>query len=190
MGRPPSDKRARLIDAAVIQFQQRGVASSSLADIAQAAEIAPGNVFYHFATKDALARAVIETWCARIEDFLAEFAEIADPWQRLRAFVASSDSRSADYTTFGCPLAALARDLSGGMLAKEAARPLALQQRWLSDQFGLVGFDPASAAGHANFLLAALQGSYALAVASGDASVITAASTHLRAWLDDVQRVR
>lgn len=190
MGRPPSDKRDRLIEAAVSQFRQHGVASSSLADIARAVDIAPGNVFYHFATKDALAKAVVETWCARLEDFLAGFAEIPDPWNRIRAYVASSDSRSADYTAFGCPLAALARDLNGGTLAKEAARPLGLQQRWLSDQFGLARFDPATADGHAQFLLAGLQGSYALAQASGDPAVIAAVSTHLLAWLDEVQRVR
>lgn len=190
MGRPPSDKRERLIDAAVARFHRRGVASSSLADIARDADIAPGNVYYHFATKDALAAAVIETWCMRIDAYLAELGEAGDAGERLRAFVERAEERRDDYTALGCPLAALSRDLFGGALASDAARPLAMQQRWLMAQFGQLGVDRAAADGHAQFLLASLQGSYVLAQASGDASIISATSQRLLAWLDDVQRVR
>ena len=189
MGRPPSDKRKRLIDAAVSRFHRHGVASS-LADIARDADIAPGNVYYHFATKDALAAAVIDTWCARIDAYLAELETVGGPGERLRAFVERAEARRGSYAALGCPLAALSRDLFRGALASDAARPLIMQQRWLARQFEQLGVDRAIADGHAQFLLASLQGSYVLAQASGDASIISATSRRLLAWLDDVQRVR
>ena len=190
MGRSPSDKRERLIDAAVSRFHRHGVASSSLADIARDADIAPGNVYYHFATKDALAAAVIDSWCARIDAYLGELETVGDAAQRLRAFIERAEGRQDSYTALGCPLAALSRDLAGGVLARGAAGPLAMQQRWLARQFEHLGADRATADGHAQFLLASLQGSYVLAQASADASIISATSRRLLAWLDDVQRVR
>ena len=190
MGRPASDKRERLVDAAVSRFHQHGVASSSLADIARDADIAPGNVFYHFATKDALAAAAVATWCARVEDYLAGLETVGDARQRLRAFVERAEARQDSYAALGCPLAALSRDLHGGALASDAARPLTIQQRWLAAQFEQAGFDHPTADGYAQFLLAALQGSYVLAQACADASIISATSRHLLAWLDAVQRVR
>ena len=190
MGRPASDKRERLIDAAVSRFHRRGVASSSLADIARDADIAPGNVFYHFTTKDALAGAVITTWCARVEEYLAGLEPAGDAGQRLRAFVERAEMRRDGYTALGCPLAALSRDLHGGALASDAARPLAIQQRWLAAQFEQTGVDHPTAGGHAHFLLASLQGSYVLAQSTADASIISATSRRLLAWLDTIQRVR
>ena len=190
MGRPASDKRERLIDAAVARFRLHGVAASSLADIARDADIAPGNVYYHFATKDALAAAVIDSWCARIDAYLAELETVGGAGERLRAFVERAEARRGSYTALGCPLAALSRDLFGGALAKDAARPLTMQQRWLAAQFEQLGVDRATADGHAQFLLASLQGSYILAQASADASIISATSRRLLAWLDAAQRVR
>ena len=190
MGRTVSDKRQRLVAAALSQFREHGVGASSLADIARAANIAPGNVFYHFATKDALAAAVIDTWTARIEQFLGGFMDSDDPWHRVRAYLASAEGRRENYTAFGCPLAALARDLSGGSLARTAAGPLLLQKRWLFDQFQLAGLNREIADGHAQFVLAGLQGAYALAHASADPAAVTATVEHLLAWLDDLQRVR
>lgn len=41
-------KRERLIDAAKEQFYQYGIARTTLAEIAQRAQVPLGNVYYHF----------------------------------------------------------------------------------------------------------------------------------------------
>ncbi len=49
-----TSKRDRLVEAAKTMFYQQGVTRSTLADIAQQAQVPLGNVYYHFRTKDAL----------------------------------------------------------------------------------------------------------------------------------------
>ena len=55
-----SGKRERLVAAARQVLYERGVEKSALADIAAAADVPLGNVYYYFKTKDALVSAVIE----------------------------------------------------------------------------------------------------------------------------------
>jgi AcrR family transcriptional regulator len=52
-------KRAAVIDAAVRVFARRGFADASIPEIAEAAELAPTGVYYHFATKDELFDSVV-----------------------------------------------------------------------------------------------------------------------------------
>lgn len=58
---PPSNKdydipnnRQKIIDAATALVMERGVKGTSLADIARAADISKGTLFYHFSAKDDL----------------------------------------------------------------------------------------------------------------------------------------
>ncbi len=55
---PQQPAREALAEAALELFYRRGVANTSLADIAGAARVPTGNVYYHFCTKDALVEAV------------------------------------------------------------------------------------------------------------------------------------
>lgn len=48
--------RARIRDAAITLFGQRGFARATVRDIASAAEVSPGLVIHHFGTKDGLRR--------------------------------------------------------------------------------------------------------------------------------------
>lgn len=62
-GRPAgdgADLRARLLDAAVAGFARRGIAGSTLRDIAGDAGTTPALVHYYFGNRDALLEAVIE----------------------------------------------------------------------------------------------------------------------------------
>jgi AcrR family transcriptional regulator len=62
-GPPPiSDQTAaaRIRDAALRQFAARGVAATSIRDVARAARVSPGLVQHHFRSKDRLRRAVEE----------------------------------------------------------------------------------------------------------------------------------
>jgi AcrR family transcriptional regulator len=53
------DKRTRLIETATKLAYGRGFRETSLADIAEAARVPVGNVYYYFKTKDELAEAVV-----------------------------------------------------------------------------------------------------------------------------------
>jgi len=66
------DKRTRLIETATKLAYGRGFRETSLADIAEAARVPVGNVYYYFKTKEELAEAVVER---RLEEFRAVRAE-------------------------------------------------------------------------------------------------------------------
>ena len=52
MAKTQADKRARLIETAMKLAYQHGFRDTSLADIAEAAHVPLGNVYYYFKTKD------------------------------------------------------------------------------------------------------------------------------------------
>src|ERR1700739_1630911 len=54
-------KRERLVEGARLTFHEQGVEGTTIADIAQAAEVPVGNVYYHFKTKDELVQAAIDS---------------------------------------------------------------------------------------------------------------------------------
>ena len=53
-------KRERLVASAGDLLHRQGVAATTLAQVAEAADVPAGNVYYYFKTKDDLVRAVIE----------------------------------------------------------------------------------------------------------------------------------
>jgi AcrR family transcriptional regulator len=64
-------KRERLIRTATRLLYRQGFAKTSLADIAQAAEVPLGNVYYYFKTKSELAEAVVEEYTHEFRTALA-----------------------------------------------------------------------------------------------------------------------
>ena len=62
-GRPRAgseDKRARILNEAVVLFGEHGYAGTSLADIANAADISKAGLLHHFSSKDELFCKVLE----------------------------------------------------------------------------------------------------------------------------------
>ena len=60
-------KRDRLIDAASQLFYEQGVERTTIADIAAAADVPAGNVYYYFKTKDDIVDAVVSMRIGEIE---------------------------------------------------------------------------------------------------------------------------
>ena len=80
------ETRNAILDAAEIVFQERGVGHTSLAEIATAAGVTRGAVYWHFANKAALFDALIQRVFEPLEAKLAEMQLDADgnPVDRLR----------------------------------------------------------------------------------------------------------
>src|SRR5688572_30348442 len=78
-----TDKRVRLIEAAKVLIHQKGFNQTTLADIAQEADVPLGNVYYYFKTKEAIGEAVIEKRAAEYAEFFAKLEESSDPRARL-----------------------------------------------------------------------------------------------------------
>lgn len=185
MGRPPTDKRKRLIAAAIDQYHHKGVERASLVQVANAAGVPPGNSYYYFRTKDELTRSVVDEWAIRLIDYLARLEVQPDAWERLTAYLDAALERRSGYTAYGCPLAGLSQDLRRGTekAAGDGSRLFTLQLEWLRDQFHAAGLSDAESETCARFFLSTIQGSLLLAHATGDAEYIDSTMHKLKGWL-------
>ncbi|TFZ06112.1 TetR/AcrR family transcriptional regulator [Ramlibacter henchirensis] len=84
---PRADNRMpELLDAAARLFAQRGYAATSMRDIAVAAHMLSGSLYYHFPSKDELLLAVYRAGVEELEKAGQEAVEReSDPWLRLEA---------------------------------------------------------------------------------------------------------
>lgn len=93
MPRDGSKTKERILDAAQEQVLLRGFAATSVDDIQGAAGISRGTFFYHYPSKDALARALIERYAEKdrrlVEDLMERAEKLAtDPLQQALVFLA------------------------------------------------------------------------------------------------------
>ena len=98
-GATRADNRLPLVlDAAARLFRERGYAVTSMRDIAAAAGMLAGSLYYHFASKDDLLVAVYAEGVKRITSAVEEaLAADGDPWERLeRACAAHLTALLAD----------------------------------------------------------------------------------------------
>ncbi len=190
MGRPATDKRARLVAAAVQLFHHKGYARTSIADVAKTARMPAGNVFYFFKAKEDLARAVVDDWCRMLADYLAVHDSQPDYESRIEGFIENACAISGMYVSLGCPLAGLARDLrhEGNALTAEASRVYAVQFEWLIGQFTLGGYSVPEATAHTRLLMAGYHGAILMAHAQGDPTLIADEVAHLKSWLKNLPR--
>jgi AcrR family transcriptional regulator len=54
------ETRRRILDAAAALYQERGVAQTTIPEVARRADVAPGTVLNHFVSSESLARAVVD----------------------------------------------------------------------------------------------------------------------------------
>src|SRR3979490_1108129 len=178
------DKRTRLIETATKWAYGRGFRETSLADIAEAARVPVGNVYYYFKTKEELAEAVVER---RLEEFRAARAEwdrLSSPKERLLAFVGSVHANREQLARGGCPLGSLCSELhkEGGALAKKSAALFTYPMRWLEGEFRRGGHEKDSRE-LAVHLFSAFQGMAAVALGANDREVVVIETKRLKDWI-------
>jgi AcrR family transcriptional regulator len=180
------------VAAALACFHEVGMARTSIAQVAERAGLASGNVFYYFRSKDDLARAVVEEWCRLLAFYLTPLDALKDPWTRLEAFVDQGAELAGMYVAQGCPLAGLTRDLrqESSALTREAPRIYEVQSDWIAQQFVHAGCATPAATAHARTLMARYHGAIQLAFAQGDPTLLTDETAKLRAWLRDLRRAQ
>ena len=89
-GKRRDNRRGRILDAAAVEFARSGYSATSVRDIAAAAGILPGSMYYHFASKEDLLAAVHAAGIQRIKERVLAAIETADePWGKLEAACAA-----------------------------------------------------------------------------------------------------
>lgn len=180
-----TDKRVRLIEAAKILIHQQGFNLTTLADIAQEADVPLGNVYYYFKTKEAIGEAVIEKRAVEYAEMLARLDDIADPATRLRTFVETSVEELELIARYGCPIGGLCQELGkqGGPLADQAAKLLHDILQWSEAQFRSLGFAD-RAEEYALNLVSNIQGMHLLTHTFKDPKLAKRQTDTLLAWME------
>ena len=178
-------KRDRLVEAAKDMFYQQGVTRTTLADIAQQAEVPLGNVYYHFRTKEALIESVIQAHLQELQAFLARLALNPDPRQRLLALVAAGQEGEQAVVRSGCPHGSLCQELDkeGNQSASMASQLFQTYLNWAETQFRLLGKDEQEAKDLALELISSLQGSFLLANSLRSTELLERKLQRLATWL-------
>ena len=178
-------KRERLVAAAIQLLHQHGTERTTLADIAKAADVPAGNVYYYFKTKDDVIAAVIEAHAQEIRTTLAWIdSRHRSPKSRLKAFVRQFAARSETVAQHGCPLGSLCSELDKRLTEPTfaVAQLMSLPIEWAEQQFRAL--ERLDAHDLAVDLLAAYEGSALLANTMRDPDVLSRAAGRLDHWID------
>jgi TetR/AcrR family transcriptional repressor of nem operon len=184
-GREPG-KRERLVTAAKQVLYEHGVERSTLADIAVAADVPVGNVYYYFKTKDALVSAVIGSYQDTFGGMIEQLNREDGPAGRLKALLQALTERRERLASYGCPIGSLSAELDkrDDGLRTEAGSILAGLIDWAEVQFRAMG--RMDAREQAVALIAAYEGIVLIAAALGDPGLIGAETDRLSRWIESM----
>lgn len=180
-------KRQRLMAAAAQVVHRQGVERTTIADIARAADVPTGNVYYYFKTKDDLVAAALAEHSRQLEVITAELERLPDPRERLRTLVRGWVEQRDLAARYGCPTGTLAAELDKrgeGGLDAEAGRVIGGLLEWVERQFREMGLPEPD--GLALALVGAYQGMSLLANALRDPEIMTREGARLTGWLDSL----
>ena len=183
-----SSTKERLVEAARQVIYHQGVERTSIADVARAAGVPSGNVYYHFKTKDDLVEAAMSALVRDGEEFLARVSRRRSPQAQLKAF-AREFVKDDDLTAlYGCPFGSLVSELDkrDDALSRQAGDVLlAPFIDWAEERFAAMGQrDPRELA---ITLFATYQGAALLSNAFRDPSIIARQARGLERWITSLE---
>ena len=181
-----NDKRSRLVAAADKLFHEQGVNTTTLANIAQLADVPLGNVYYYFKSKDSIVIAVIEFRRVILEQQFKELNVITDSKERLEALIKQVIINNREYTaSFGDALGSLCQELGkqGGAIAEAAAKLMQETLDWCERQFATLGKGDRAQSLALN-LVSALQGTNLLTLTFKDPKFAEKQADFLIDWID------
>jgi AcrR family transcriptional regulator len=183
---PVLDKRQRLVEGARLVLHRQGVEKTTLADIAQAADVPVGNVYYYFKTKDELVQAAIDAQAQDIETALASFDRHRTPKARLKAFVKLLTDQREVAARYGCPHGTLCSELSkrDHGLGEAGTKLMQLWIDWAEQQFRAMGRRDARDVAVA--LIASYQGIMLLTNTFHQPELIIREARRLDRWIDSL----
>ena len=181
-----ASKRDRLIDAASRLFYENGVERTTIADVAAAADVPSGNVYYYFKTKDELVAAVLDAYAQQAARLTESFERHRTPQARLKALVRNWDQQREAVSRYGCPMGSLCTELDkiDGSLDRAGAAVLAHIIDWAEAQFRELGRRDARDLAHT--LFAGIQGAALLANTFRDPEILTRQTRRLERWIDSL----
>jgi AcrR family transcriptional regulator len=177
-------KRERLVSSAADLLHRQGAPATTLARVAEEADVPVGNVYYYFKTKDDLIRAVIDARTSEARAMLASVEGRRTPRARLKALAGGWVDMRELIAQHGCPIGTLCTELDrrADGLDREAAQLVGLILDWAEDQFRQLGVRKPR--DHAVSFFAGIQGAALLANTLRDPEIMTAEVRRIDQWID------
>lgn len=181
-------KRQRLVESARTLIHEQGVHRTTLADVAERADVPLGNVYYYFKTKDQLVDAVLDGYHEQAQALIETFERHRSPQARLKALVHNWSDMRDQIARYGCPMGTLCAELDKleGGADRAAAAVMARIIDWVEEQFGQLGRRDAHDL--ALTLFAGIQGAALLASTFRDPAILSRQGRHLERWIDSLER--
>ena len=186
--RPRTDaaaKRQRLVTATAQVLYEQGVERTTIADIARAADIPVGNVYYYFKTKGELIEGALAEHTRQLDALTAQLDQLPDPRERLKGLVGAWVGQRDATARYGCPTGTLAVELdkrADGDLDVAVGQVIRRLLDWVQQQYRELGL--ADAEGLALTFVGAYQGMSLLSSALRDPEVMTREGARLVRELD------
>jgi TetR/AcrR family transcriptional regulator, transcriptional repressor for nem operon len=179
-------KRERLVDGAREVIHRQGVENTTIADIARAANVPVGNVYYYFKTKDELVTAAIHSHAQDVHAVLQSLERHRTPQARLKALVRELVSQRELVSAHGCPLGSLCSELDKRTngLHQTCAELLRLPVDWAERQFRSMGRRDARDLAVA--LIASYEGIALLTNTFRDPELMSREGRRLERWIDSL----
>ena len=188
MTKEPLGKRERLVESARALIHEQGVQRTTLADIADRADVPLGNVYYYFKSKDDLIGAVLDEYKEEAEALTRAFDRHRSPQARLKALVRNWSDMGEMVASRGCPMGTLCAELDKNEDGRDrdAAAIMAIVIDWSEGQFRQLGRRDARDLALA--LFAGIQGAALLANTFREPTILTRQGHHLERWIDTFTR--
>jgi TetR/AcrR family transcriptional regulator, transcriptional repressor for nem operon len=179
-------KRERLVAAARQVLHEQGVERTTLADIAVAAGVPVGNVYYYFKTKDQLVEAALNAHGSNLQAELSVLDRRRTPQARLKGLIRALVDQRELAAKYGCPFGTLACELDKRTdgLDRTAAEVLSIMVDWAEQQFRAMGHTDARDLAVA--LVAAYQGISLLTNTFRDPDLMAREGRRLERWIDSL----
>jgi TetR/AcrR family transcriptional regulator, transcriptional repressor for nem operon len=179
-------KRERLVAAACRVLHEQGVETTTLADIALAAGVPVGNVYYYFKTKDQLVETAITAYGDELQAMLWALDRRRTPQARLKGLIRALVDQRELTAKYGCPFGTLACELDkrANGLDRTAADVMGIMVGWAERQFRSMG--RADARDLAIALVASYQGVSLLTNTFRDPELMVREGRRLERWIDSL----
>ena len=178
-------KRERLVAAACDVMYRQGVAAATLANVAEAADVPLGNVYYYFRTKEELVGAAVQAHADQLTSGVAALEHRhRSPRARLKALVGLLAENRDLIARYGCPYGTLSSELSKRAAGSDplAAPLMQIPLDWAEQQFRAMG--RRDSRDLATGLIAAYQGAAVLTSSLGRPEVMARLARRLAKWID------
>lgn len=168
-------------------MHRKGVAATTLADIADASGVQVGNLYYYFKAKDDIVDAVIRAHADELTAGLAVLERThRTPQARLKALVELLAGRRDSIATYGCRFGTLGAELAKRSAGSDrtAAPLIRIPLDWAEEQFRAMGRGDAHDL--AVDLVAAYHGSALLTHTLGQPELIAHQAVRMANWIDSL----